>query len=168
MQAKLGGLSSRRRYDEVAVPVTSASRGSTCHVKPVRMTDAPLHRRVDSLTFVLELFEQGDHDEVARARMKGGLDDVRRFPDPRGCSQGPYFHRILANGSTMHDATPIRAVCACLDSYALAAKITSRVRLWAAPVPSGPRRWRGSRTTSSRPGRRTHRHPGGRRCTRHA
>src|ERR1700754_359133 len=108
MQAKLGGLSSRRRYDEVAAPVTSAGgRGASC-VEPVGMADATLHRSVDRHPFVLEFVEQRDHDEVARARVHGGLDDVRGFPHARRRSERAYFHRILANGPTVHNATPDR------------------------------------------------------------
>lgn len=86
MQAKLGGLSSWRRYDEVGAPVTSTGRGGACCIEPVGMADATFHGGVYSKPFVLELFKQCNHDEVARARVQCGLDDVRRFPDTRGRS----------------------------------------------------------------------------------
>jgi len=86
MQAKLGGLSSRRRYDEVGVPVTSTGRGGARRIEPVGVADAALHRGVDGKPLVLEFFEQCNHDEVTRARVQRGLDDVRRFPDTRGRS----------------------------------------------------------------------------------
>lgn len=141
MQAKLGGLSSRRRYDDVAALVTSTGIRAAGRVEPVGVTDASFHGGVHGQAFVVELFEQSNHDEVARARVQGGLDDIGRFPDARGRPQRTYFHRILANGSTMHDCNSNLGRCAWIDSYALTMKMTSRVRLWAVPVRPGLRRW---------------------------
>src|ERR1700744_4634068 len=127
MPSKLGGLSSRRRYEGVGAPVTSTGVRAARRVEPVGVAHATFHRGIDGRALVLEFIEQSDHDEVARARVQRGLDDIGRLPHAGGCPQRAYFNRILADGSTMHDMQLQPGRCACLDSYALATKMTSRL-----------------------------------------